>query len=286
MAPLRPARSGQCVPAVELLSLVSLFAPHPEPPASGWRTSNVRPSGPRCSGQRRDSRLRLASAARAGFRWRTALIELEARRSGWEARRPLAVHRHRAGSAQVGSRRRAIVVLGEQPIPSTLGDGARLAVGALRRLGEGARVHTARKTGAVASARTLVCSSTDHRAGGAMPRHTDDERNHLRSELTNDDDIDDDQFDDEFDDDIDDDQFDDEDEEFDDDLPVIDIDADPVNADWIRYNHVYDEEDKAIFEAMTGKNFEEWLEERRKLFESRGVKANMRLLKREEQQNQ
>lgn len=119
-----------------------------------------------------------------------------------------------------------------------------------------------------------------------MPRHTDDERNHLRSELTNDDDIDDDQFDDEFDDDIDDDQFDDEDEEFDDDLPVIDIDADPVNADWIRYNHVYDEEDKAIFEAMTGKNFEEWLEERRKLFESRGVKANMRLLKREEQQNQ
>lgn len=68
-----------------------------------------------------------------------------------------------------------------------------------------------------------------------------------------------------------------------DDLAVIDIDSDPVNADWLRANHVYTQDDKRLFEAVTGEDFEEWLEERRKEFEARGIRATMRLMTPEEE---
>lgn len=105
-----------------------------------------------------------------------------------------------------------------------------------------------------------------------MPRRTDDELQHLRSDLNHDNELDDDKIADE-------------DEEFDNDLPAINIDADRANADWIRYNHADNNDEKAIFEATTGQSFEMWLEERRNRFDSRGIKANMRLLTPEERQD-
>ncbi|GIW05613.1 MAG: hypothetical protein KatS3mg060_0418 [Dehalococcoidia bacterium] len=54
-------------------------------------------------------------------------------------------------------------------------------------------------------------------------------------------------------------------------LPVIDVDADPVNADWPKRTQDYLPRDIELFERTTGLNFEQWKREREELFAKAGV---------------